>query len=209
MLPVPGGSSQAWQPCRRLIKISCFQSFCMHCHSPPTFPKTMTHWERPWFQKRLWAEGATQDELVGWHHRLNGHELSKLREIVKGREAWHGLVQGAAKSWTRLSDWTTKGIFNSSGLHYWRGRIKHSHICALDCSEWLESVKWNSYECLMSKELQIVIRPLLLPNLHFDAFTTCWNESAWVNQQKQLKLKCLSDKYVYLDTVFLYKTPSL
>ena len=61
----------------------------------------------------------------------------------------------------------------------------------------------------MSKELQIVIRPLLLPNLHFDVFTTCWNESAWVTQQKQLKLKCLSDKYVYLDNVFLYKTPSL
>ena len=29
--------------------------------------------------------------------------LSKLREIVKYREAWHAPVHGIAKSWTQLS----------------------------------------------------------------------------------------------------------
>ena len=29
--------------------------------------------------------------------------LSKLREIVKEREAWHAAVHGVAKSWTQLS----------------------------------------------------------------------------------------------------------
>ena len=29
--------------------------------------------------------------------------LSKLREIVNEREAWHAAVHGAAKSWTQLS----------------------------------------------------------------------------------------------------------
>ena len=33
-----------------------------------------------------------------------GMSLSKLREIVKDREAWRAAVRGAAKSWTRLSD---------------------------------------------------------------------------------------------------------
>ena len=33
--------------------------------------------------------------------------MSKLREIVKDREAWDAAVHGTAKSWTRLSDWTT------------------------------------------------------------------------------------------------------
>ena len=30
--------------------------------------------------------------------------LSKLWEIVKDREAWHAVVHGVTKSWTRLSD---------------------------------------------------------------------------------------------------------
>jgi len=29
----------------------------------------------------------TEDEMVAWHHQLSGHDLSKLREMVKDREA--------------------------------------------------------------------------------------------------------------------------
>ena len=34
--------------------------------------------------------------------------LSKIQEIVKGREAWRAAVQGVAKSWMWLSDLTAK-----------------------------------------------------------------------------------------------------
>ena len=54
--------------------------------------------------------GMTEDEMVGWHHWLNGHELSKLWEIVKDREAWCFAVHEITKNQTQLNDWTTHNL---------------------------------------------------------------------------------------------------
>ena len=35
----------------------------------------------------------TEDEMVRWHHQVNGHELSKLWVLVKYRETWCAVVQ--------------------------------------------------------------------------------------------------------------------
>ena len=39
---------------------------------------------RGWRQEE---KGTTEDEIVGWHHQLNGQELSKLEELVMDKEA--------------------------------------------------------------------------------------------------------------------------
>jgi len=56
-------------------------------------------------------KGMIEDKMVGW--RLDGHELEPLQETVKDRGAWRAAVNGVAKSWAWLSDWTTT---NAGGL---------------------------------------------------------------------------------------------
>ena len=41
-----------------------------------------------------------EDEMVGWHHQLNGHEFEQTLGVVKDREAWHAAVHWVSKSWT-------------------------------------------------------------------------------------------------------------
>ena len=45
-------------------------------------------------------KGATEDEIVGWHHRLNGHEFEQTLRDGEGQGSWHAIVHGVSESQT-------------------------------------------------------------------------------------------------------------
>ena len=51
--------------------------------------RTTWHWKRPWCWERWKAGGdrATEDEMVGWHHQLNGHEFEQTPGDSEGQES--------------------------------------------------------------------------------------------------------------------------
>ena len=50
-------------------------------------------------------KGMTEDKMVGWHHHWMGMSLSKLHDMVKGREAWNSAVHELQRV---KHDWVTE-----------------------------------------------------------------------------------------------------
>ena len=43
---------------------------------------------------------TTEDEMAGWHHRLDGHGFGWTLGVGDGQEAQCAVIHGVAKSWT-------------------------------------------------------------------------------------------------------------
>ena len=56
---------------------------------------------KDWRQRE---KGMTKDEMVGWHHQLDGHEVEQASGVGNGQGVWHAAVHGVTNSWTWLSD---------------------------------------------------------------------------------------------------------
>jgi len=65
-----------------LLSLKYFLDFYMHNQAFGqrfTCCKELTNWKRPWCWERLRQKEkvATEDEMVGWHHWVNGHEFEQ------------------------------------------------------------------------------------------------------------------------------------
>ena len=58
---------------------------------------------RHWGQEE---KGRTEDEMAGWHHRLDGHEFEWILGVGDGQGGLACSIHGVRKSRTQLSDWT-------------------------------------------------------------------------------------------------------
>ena len=73
-----------WRPreSKYIIWVTQFTNLAMWC-------KERTHWTKPWCWERLKVGGneRPEDELVGWHHRLNRHEYKQTLGDGEGQRS--------------------------------------------------------------------------------------------------------------------------
>ena len=68
----------------------------------------------------------TENELVGWHHRLDGHEFEQLPGVGKGQE-----ILACCSPWGRKQSDTTE-LLNRTEQNTWVNRISVIKIAALE-----------------------------------------------------------------------------
>ena len=81
--------------------------------APILWPSDMKNWligKDPDAGKDSRQKRMTEDEMVAWHHWLDGHEFDQALWDGEGQGCLASCSAWGCKSWTRLSNWTELDI---------------------------------------------------------------------------------------------------
>ena len=80
--------------------------------------------------RRQEEKGMTEDEMVGWHHWLNGHEFEQVLRVGDGQGSLACLSPVGRKE-SDTTEWGTELSLSSLRLHSWPGLLhclQNTHI---------------------------------------------------------------------------------
>ena len=108
---------------------------------------TLATWWKNWLlgkdpdAGKHWREekGTTEDVMVEWHHRLDGHEFEQAPGVGDWQEAWRDGVHGITKSWSQRSNWTE--LINTTETPGRKQLVIIIHTGVLSCI-WLFVTAW-------------------------------------------------------------------
>ena len=108
--------------------------------------------------------------MVGWHCWLNGHEFEQAPGVGDGQKAWCAAVDGVAKSWTWLSDWTelkwtvcsVLWLFPNYRWENWGSEVRMFH-----------NLQLVSDRCGSKPDLRTAVRCRLLPHPSSLSWASC------------------------------------
>ena len=156
--PVHPKGDQSWVFIRRTD---------VEAETPILWPPDAKSWligKDPDFMKDWGQEenGTREDEMVGWHHWLNGHEFGWITEVGDGQG---GLA--CCSSWGHKKSDTTERLNWSVCLMYWSGPMLGTYIFAIVISSyWIDSFIIMQYPSLL---LPIVfVSKYFLSDISFD-----------------------------------------